>query len=50
VAVTHALFVEGALADLQAAGVGRIWSTDCVPHSSNAISVTPLLAEALKNL
>lgn len=47
VAVTHALFVGDALADLQAAGAGRIWSTDCVPHPSNSISVVPLLAEAL---
>lgn len=47
VAVTHALFVGDALADLQAAGVRHIWSTDCVPHASNAISVVPLLAQAL---
>ncbi len=50
VAVTHALFVGDALAELQAAGVGRIWSTDCVPHPSNAISVEPLLAQALRRL
>jgi ribose-phosphate pyrophosphokinase len=48
VAVTHALFVDDALAELQAARVGRIWSTDCVPHASNAISVVPLLAQALR--
>jgi ribose-phosphate pyrophosphokinase len=47
VAVTHALFVGSATADLRAAGVGRIWSTDCVPHASNAISVVPLIANAL---
>lgn len=48
VAVTHALFVDDAVAELQAAGVGRIWSTDCVPHASNAITVVPLLAAALQ--
>ena len=48
VAVTHALFVGDAVADLLATGVGRIWSTDAVPHPSNAISVVPLLANALR--
>ena len=47
VAVTHALFVGDAMAQLQAAGVRHIWSSDCVPHPSNAVSVVPLLAEAL---
>lgn len=47
VAVTHALFVDDAWAELQAAGVGQVWSTDCVPHASNSISVVPLLARAL---
>jgi len=48
VAVTHALFVGDALAGLHAAGVDRVWSTDCVPHASNAVSVVPLLAQALR--
>jgi ribose-phosphate pyrophosphokinase len=47
VAVTHALFVGDAVAQLHAAGVRRIWSTDCVPHASNVVSVVPLLAAAL---
>ena len=47
VAVTHALFVGDAVDALQAAGIGRVWSTDCVPHPSNAISVAPLLAAAV---
>jgi ribose-phosphate pyrophosphokinase len=46
-AVTHALFVGEALAELHAAGVGRVWSTDCVVHPSNAVSVMPLLAQAV---
>jgi len=48
VAVTHGLFVGDALAALQAAGVRHAWSTDAVPHASNAVSVVPLLAQALR--
>ncbi|HOX68009.1 MAG TPA: ribose-phosphate diphosphokinase [Burkholderiaceae bacterium] len=48
VAVTHALFVGDAMAELKAAGVRHVWSTDCVRHASNAISVVPLLANALR--
>jgi ribose-phosphate pyrophosphokinase len=47
VAVTHALFVGDALAQLSAAGVRHVWSTDCVAHASNVVSVVPLLAAAL---
>ena len=50
VAVTHALFVGDALAQVQAAGVRHVWSTDCVPHSSNAVTVVPLLAAAVQAL
>ena len=50
VAVTHALFVGDALVQVQAAGVRHVWSTDCVPHSSNAVSVVPLLAAAVQAL
>ncbi|MBH9578068.1 ribose-phosphate diphosphokinase [Inhella proteolytica] len=49
VAVTHALFVGEAEARVRAAGVGQIWSSDCVPHPSNAVAVAPLLAQALLN-
>lgn len=48
VAVTHALFVGDALAAVRAAGVRQVWSTDSVPHPSNAIPVAPLLAAALR--
>ena len=47
VAVTHALFVDDALEQVHAAGVRHVWSSDCVPHPSNAVSVVPLLAAAL---
>ena len=32
VAVTHALFAGDALETVRRAGVGEVWSTDCVPH------------------
>ena len=47
VAVTHALFVGDAMARLRAAGVGGIWSTDAVPHPTNAVPLAPLLAPVL---
>ena len=50
VIVTHALFVGDALAQVQAAGVRHVWSSNCVPHSSNVVSVVPLLAEGLRSL
>jgi ribose-phosphate pyrophosphokinase len=50
VAVTHALFAEGALALVKAAGVGEVWSTDCIAHPSNAVSMVPALAAALRAL
>jgi ribose-phosphate pyrophosphokinase len=50
VAVTHALFADDALQLMRAAGVGEIWSTDSIPHASNAVSVVPLLAGALETL
>ena len=50
VAVTHALFVGDALAEVHAAGVRHVWSTDSVVHPSNALSVVPLLAQALSLL
>lgn len=48
VAVTHALFADDALALIRAAGVGEVWSTDCIVHPSNAVQIAPLLAEALR--
>jgi ribose-phosphate pyrophosphokinase len=48
VAVTHALFVDDAVERIRAAGVRDIWSTDCIPHATNAVSVVPMIAEALQ--
>ena len=50
VAVTHALFVGDALPQVLVAGVRHVWSSDCVPHASNAVSVVPLLAAAVREL
>ncbi len=50
VAVTHGLFIGDALAQVRAAGVRHVWSSDCVPHASNAVTVVPLLAAALRSL
>lgn len=47
VAVTHALFAGDALQVMQNAGVGEVWSTDCIAHPSNAVSMTNALAHAL---
>ncbi len=47
VAVTHALFAEGAVPLIKAAGVSEIWSTDCIPHPSNAVQMAALIAAAL---
>lgn len=47
VAVTHALFNGDALPALRAAGVRHVWSSNAVPHESNAVCVAPLLARAL---
>lgn len=49
VAVTHALFDSQAEALIKKMGVSEIWSTDCIAHSSNAVSVMPAIALALRN-
>jgi len=50
VAVTHALFAGDAVRRLLDAGVGEIWSTDCIAHPSNAVAMAPALAQALATL
>jgi ribose-phosphate pyrophosphokinase len=50
VAVTHALFADGAVQLIREAGVDRIWSTDCIPHDSNAVSIVPEVAARLRAL
>ena len=50
VAVTHALFVGDALAELARAGVSDVLSTDSIAHPSNRIALAPLLAAAVSSL
>lgn len=50
VAVTHALFADGAVELLRQAGVGQVWSTDAIPHASNAVSIVPAVVDALRAL
>ncbi|MGE0098586.1 MAG: ribose-phosphate diphosphokinase [Hydrogenophaga sp.] len=50
VAVTHALFAPGSVQRVRAAGVREIWSTDCISHASNAVSIVPIVAGALRAL
>lgn len=47
VAVTHALFAGDALDVMRDAGVGEVWSTDCIAHPSNVVPMAPLLAQVL---
>lgn len=47
VAVTHALFAGDAVKLIKQAGVGHIWSTDCIAHPSNAVSMATLIAQTL---
>jgi ribose-phosphate pyrophosphokinase len=46
-AVTHALFAGNALQVILDAGVNDIWSTDCISHPSNAVSLAAPIAQAL---
>jgi ribose-phosphate pyrophosphokinase len=48
VAVTHALFNGDALPALQAAGIRHVWSSNAIPHASNAVCIAPLVAAALR--
>lgn len=47
VAVTHALFAGDALQVMQDAGIGEVWSTDCIAHPSNVVSMARDIACAL---
>lgn len=48
--VIHAVFAEGALADILAAGARRIISTDSIPHETNGIRIALRLADAVRRL
>lgn len=42
--VTHAFFVDSAIQHLNRLGVNNIWSSDSIPHSSNAFSIINTVA------
>jgi ribose-phosphate pyrophosphokinase len=44
------LFDEQAETVMMKAGIGQIWSTDCVLHASNAVTVMPAIAQKLLSL
>lgn len=50
VVVTHALFMDKALALIKDTGVAQIWSTDSISHPTNSISLTPLLAKTVMKI
>lgn len=45
----HAVFADNAYQELQDAGVEKIVTCNTIPHSSNAIDISGILAEALKS-
>ena len=48
VAVTHALFAGNGFQVIKDAGVDQVWSTDCITHASNAVSMAEPIASALR--
>jgi ribose-phosphate pyrophosphokinase len=46
----HALFDDEALAAMRAAGIARVITCDTVEHASNAITVVPALAQAIREM
>ena len=48
VLVTHAVFADDAMDTLRRGGVDNIWSSDSIPHPSNAFALSSLLAEAVQ--
>lgn len=46
--VTHPLFSEDAMQLMQQNGIETIWSSDTIPHSTNHVSLTQLLADSLR--
>ncbi len=50
VAVVHAIFADGAVSAIRAAGARLLVSCDTVAHRSNAIPTAPLVAAALREM
>jgi ribose-phosphate pyrophosphokinase len=49
VLATHALFVEDAMAKLEAAGITEVCTTDSIAHSTNGLHLDGLLAAVLRD-
>ena len=50
VAVTHALMADDAYALMKTAGIDQIWSSNSIVHTSNVVSLAPLLTQALRQI
>ena len=46
----HGIFAGDAFSDLVAAGAGKVVTTNTVPHATNAIDVTGLLAQGVREV
>ena len=44
----HGIFAGSAFSDLVAAGAGRVVTTNTIPHATNAIDITGLLAQGVR--
>lgn len=49
VAVTHALFNDDAMEIIKHTGIQEIWSTDCILHPTNAVSILPMIAQVFSS-
>jgi ribose-phosphate pyrophosphokinase len=45
--VVHAIFAPQSLRLIRAAGVGRVFSCDSIPHATNQLRCAPLFARAI---
>ena len=50
VLVTHALFVDDAIPQLQKASISNIWSCDSIPHLTNSVQLEHSLAQAMSQI
>jgi len=48
--VTHALFMDDTQKAMSDAGIGNVWSSDSIPHSTNKISLASTLAGTVREL
>ena len=46
----HGIFAEGAFEGLVEAGAARVVTTNAIPHATNAIDITTLLAESVRTI